>query len=64
MALLGFTDGAPHIPPAFVQADVRIYRGMRCGFCRGRGHAVKPMHRGREYRLLCACRKCGSGMEA
>lgn len=62
---LGFTEGIPsHIPPAIVAADVRIYRVQRCGECGHRGHKVTPFHRGSQYRLVCACRKCGSEMEA
>lgn len=62
---LGFTEGAPqHIPPAIVQADQRIYKVMKCGECRRRGNKVSPMHRGREYRLLCSCRHCGHQVEA
>jgi hypothetical protein len=62
LLLLGFVEGAPpHIPTALVQADLRIYRTMRCPSCRGRGMAVQPYHRGRAYRLLASCRKCGAG---
>jgi hypothetical protein len=62
---LGFADGAPpHIPAVLIAADVRSYRRLACPSCGHRGHTVKPMHRGRVYRLLCRCRKCGAGMEA
>ncbi|HTU21791.1 MAG TPA: hypothetical protein VMG10_27380 [Gemmataceae bacterium] len=62
---LGYTEGAPsHIPPTVVAADMRIYRVQRCGECGSRGHKVIPFHRGRQYRLVCSCRKCGSEMEA
>ena len=65
LRLIGFTEGAPpHISAAIVQADQRIYKVMRCGVCRGRGHKVSAFHRGREYRLVCECRHCGAGMEA
>jgi hypothetical protein len=48
-----------------VAADVRIYRNIRYASCGRRGHAVKPMHKGREYRQLCRCRnrRCSAGSE-
>jgi len=62
---LGFENGAPsHVPDELVQADIRIYHRLQCGACGHRGHKVTPYHRGSEYRLLCACRKCSSGLEA
>jgi hypothetical protein len=62
---LGFTEGAPaHIPPAIVQADLRVYRHLVCSRCGHRGHSVKPFHRGADYRLLCVCRQCGNASEA
>lgn len=62
---LGFVEGPPpHIAPALVSADVRIYRNLRCAECGHRGHKIQPMHRGREYRLLCSCRQCGNQCEA
>lgn len=60
---LGFAEGAPpHIPPAIVAADIRIYRVLRCE-CGHRGHSVQPLHRDRAYRLVCSCRKCGHQVE-
>lgn len=62
---LGFIKGAPvHIPAALVAGDVRIYQRLACPACGHRRHAVQPLHRGRIYRLLCRCKKCGAGMEA
>jgi hypothetical protein len=62
---LGFVNGPPaHIPAPIVDIDRRIYSRLKCGECGHRGHMVTPTHRGREYRLLCRCRKCGNEMEA
>jgi hypothetical protein len=62
---LGFTEGAPpHIPPAFVEADRRIYRQWRCALCGHRGQKVQPMHRGTEYRLVLTSRACHQESEA
>jgi len=62
---LGFVEGAPpHIAPALVDADIRIYNHLACPSCRKRGMRVQPYHRGREYRLVCSCRKCGAEQEA
>jgi hypothetical protein len=62
LQLLGFTEGAPpHIAAEVVAADVRIYSRLTCGSCRGRGMKVTAYHRGRAYRLLASCRKCGAG---
>ena len=61
---LGFTEGAPpHVAADLIDIDRRIYARMRCAACGHGGHKVQPFHREREYRLLCACRKCGSGLE-
>jgi hypothetical protein len=62
---LGFVDGPPpHVPASIVDIDRRIYSRLNCGACGHRGHKVTPTHWGREYRLLCRCRKCGNEMEA
>jgi hypothetical protein len=61
----GWEDGAPpHLPAAALDIDLRTYRRMRCGGCGHRGHAVRPLRRGRDYRLLCTCRGCGRQTEA
>ena len=58
---IGFVEGPPsHIAPEVVDIDRRIYSRLKCGECGHRGHKVTPTHRGREYRLLCRCRKCGN----
>ncbi|HEY7308393.1 MAG TPA: hypothetical protein VH643_03420 [Gemmataceae bacterium] len=63
--MLGFVEGAPaHLDSAIVADDVRSYRRMACGSCGHRSQTVSPFRRGREYRLLCRCRKCGHGVEA
>jgi hypothetical protein len=62
---LGFVEGAPpHIAPAIVDIDRRVYSRLRCGQCGHRGHKVQPMHRGSTYKLVCACRRCHNEMEA
>lgn len=64
LELLGFVEGAPpHIPADLVAGDVASYRRMRCASCGRGGHKVQPYHRGREYRLLCSCIRCGAGKE-
>jgi hypothetical protein len=61
---LGFRPGVPFLPSALVEADKRIYRGMRCGECGHRGQRVTAYHRGKVWRLLCECRHCWAGAEA
>jgi hypothetical protein len=62
---LGYQPGAPsHMHADMVQADLRIYRGLKCAACGHRGHKVQPYHRRQEYRLLCTCRQCGNQTEA
>jgi hypothetical protein len=34
------------------------------GECGHRRQPVKPMHQGRDYLLLCVCRRCGHEAEA
>jgi hypothetical protein len=61
----GFAEGPPaHVAADLVDIDRRIYSRMRCVACGHGSHKVQPYHRGREYRLLCSCRKCNSGVEA
>lgn len=59
---LGFVEGAPgHIPTEYVEIDRRCARAMRCGSCGKRGLVYRPFRRGRDYRALASCEKCGSG---
>jgi hypothetical protein len=65
LTALGFRPGAPaHVHPATLSADVRSYRGARCGSCNRRRQSVHPWHRRGEYRLVLTCRGCGHQAEA
>jgi hypothetical protein len=60
----GWIEGAPaHIPPELLLDDFRLYARLRCGQCGSRRHRVTAFHVGRDYRLLCCCKECGTGME-
>jgi hypothetical protein len=62
---LDYVEGPPfYVDPVTLAIDARSYRRMVCAECNHRGHKFKAFHRGREYRLLCICRKCGVGVEA
>jgi hypothetical protein len=49
--------------PGTVAIDRRVYSAMRCAACRQRGMHFRPMHRGREYRAVAVCRRCGHAEE-
>ena len=64
LRLLGFEDGPPSgLHPEILAIDLRVYRHSRCDACGHRGQIVRPMHRGRDYKLLLECPSCGAGVE-
>jgi hypothetical protein len=61
----GFRPGKPpHVHPATLKADVRIYRNQRRERCNRRGQTVVPWHHRSHagYRLALTCR-CGHQAE-
>jgi hypothetical protein len=64
LAALGYSEGPPPgMDPGTVAIDRRVYSAMRCAACRQRGMHFRPMHRGREYRAVAVCRRCGHAEE-
>ncbi len=60
----GFRQGPPsHLHCDMLIADIDAYSTLECEVCGHGHHAVKPYHRGREYRLVCVCRHCGNKVE-
>jgi hypothetical protein len=60
----GFLEGPPDdLSVEFLMADIDSYSRLECEECGHQRHEVKPFHRGRQYRLVCVCRKCGNAVE-
>ena len=60
----GYCPGAPgHLTAWARQVDAGICRQARCPQCQARGLCYRPYHKGRSYRVLAACGRCGYGEE-
>lgn len=60
----GWTPGLPPtVSEATLAIDRNVYGHLTCPACKDRRQTVSPWRKGREYRLLVECPKCGRGEE-
>lgn len=60
----GYQAGPPdHLQDWALLIDVGTCRKLKCPGCHQRGMVFKPHHRGRSYRVVAECPRCGAGQE-
>lgn len=60
----GYQAGAPsHLQDWALLIDVGTCRKLKCPGCHQRGMVFKPHHRGRSYKVVAECPRCGAGEE-